>query len=52
MNIKKIITLLLIAFVVFFLLSNPTGASDIIKSALAGLGDAASALSQFVQNLV
>lgn len=52
MKLKKVIGLLLIAFVVFWVLSAPDQASNLVRSAISGLGDAANSLSQFVQNLV
>lgn len=51
MNAKKIVTWLAVAFVVFYLLSEPTGSADIVKGAIDGLGEAAGKMADFVGNL-
>ncbi|PRZ38570.1 hypothetical protein CLV47_12037 [Antricoccus suffuscus] len=51
MSAKKIIGLLLIAFVVFYVLSNPTDASDLIKNAASGLKSAAQSFAQFIGSI-
>ncbi len=40
-----------IAFVLFFLLTNPTSAATIVHNAIHGLGTAARSLSAFVTSL-
>lgn len=49
---KKQITLLAIAFVIFFLIQQPTASADLVKNALGGVGDAANKLAEFVRSLV
>jgi len=51
MSAKKIIGLLLIAFVVFYVLSNPSGASSIVTSAISGLKDAAQSFAEFIGSI-
>lgn len=52
MNLKKIIGLLLFAFVIFYVLTFPAQASSLIKSTFTALGDLASNLATFVTSLV
>jgi hypothetical protein len=42
---------LAIAFVVFYLITQPNGAASAVHSAIHGLGAAASSLSKFVSSL-
>lgn len=51
MNVKKIIGLLLIAFVIFYVVTNPDGAAAIISSVGRGLRTAADSVAKFVQNV-
>lgn len=51
MNLKKIVALLLIAFVVFYVLSFPEESSGIIRSTVDALGDAASNFATFVKSI-
>lgn len=51
MSWKKIIGLLLFAFVIFFIVTNPSGASDLLKSIGIGLKNVAESLSSFVQSI-
>ena len=51
MKIKKIAGLLLIAFVVFYVLSFPEDSSNIIKSTFSALGDAATNFASFVKSI-
>lgn len=51
MSVKKVIGWLLIAFVIFYVLSAPQSSADIVHSAVGGLGEAADSLSQFVSSL-
>ena len=48
---KKYAGWLAIAFVLFFMITEPTGASSVIHSALHGLGRAFTGLSSFVTSL-
>ncbi|MDR7302865.1 hypothetical protein [Haloactinomyces albus] len=51
MNIKKILTWAGIAFLLFFLISAPTEASDVVDGILDSLQQAAEAVITFMQNL-
>ncbi len=48
---KKYLGWAAIAFVVFFLVTNPTSAATIVHSAIHGLGTVAHGLSTFVSGL-
>jgi hypothetical protein len=50
--VKKALTWLAVAFVVFYVIQRPEDAAGIVRSAGAALGDAASSLSAFVGSLV
>ena len=52
MNLKKVITWLVVAFVVFYVIQAPEKSAEIVKSAGETLGDAASSLADFVESLV
>ncbi|MEV4256417.1 hypothetical protein AB0J52_24925 [Spirillospora sp. NPDC049652] len=45
---KKHLKLAAIAFVVWYVVSRPEGAANLVNSALGGLGSAAESFSQFV----
>jgi hypothetical protein len=49
---KKQLTLIAVAFVIFFLINQPTASADLIKQAMGGLGNAADSLAAFVRSLV
>ena len=51
MSAQKISGLLLIAFVVFYVLSNPSGASTLVKDAVGGLKYAAESFAQFIGSI-
>ena len=51
MKLKKIAGLLLIAFVVFYILSFPDDSSNIIKSTISALGEAATNFATFVKSI-
>ena len=51
MNLKKVITWLVIAFAVWYVIQNPRGSADIVRNAGTALGDAATSLSEFVGSL-
>ena len=50
--LKKVLTWLAVAFVVFYIIQRPEDAAGIVRSAGAALGDAADSLSAFVGSLV
>jgi large-conductance mechanosensitive channel len=51
-NLKKVVTWLVIAFVVFYVIQEPERSADLVRNAGEALGDAASSLSTFVESLV
>lgn len=51
MNIKKILIWAVVAFLLFFLFSAPTQASDVVSGVLGSLQEAAEAVITFMQNL-
>jgi hypothetical protein len=51
MKIKKIVGLLLIAFVIFYVLSFPEDSSSIIRTTVTALGDAATNFATFVKSI-
>ena len=51
MNLKKVITWLVVAFAVWYVIQNPEGSAEMVRSAGTALGDAATSLSQFVGSL-
>ena len=52
MNLKKIVTWLVVAFVVFYIIQAPEASAELVKSAGTALGDAAQSLSAFIGNLI
>jgi hypothetical protein len=50
--LKKLLTFLVIAFAVFYLLSSPRDAAEAVRSALDGLQAAGESLTTFFKNLV
>ncbi|MGY1769588.1 hypothetical protein [Blastococcus sp. SYSU D00813] len=52
MNLKKVITWLAVAFVIFYVIQAPEKSAQIVKSAGETLGDAASSLGEFVGSLI
>jgi len=50
--LKKVLTWLAVAFVVFYVIQRPEDAAGIVRSAGSALGDAAASLSSFVGSLV
>jgi hypothetical protein len=50
--VKKLLTWLAVAFVVFYIIQRPDDAAGIVRSAGAALGEAAESLSRFVGSLV
>ena len=51
MNGKKIATILVILFVVFFVVNSPKDAADIVKSAQHILAHGFQSVSEFIKNL-
>jgi large-conductance mechanosensitive channel len=51
-NLKKVITWLIVAFVVFYVVKQPDESARMVRSAGIALGDAASQLATFVGQLV
>lgn len=52
MSIKKVVAWLLLAFVVFFVITQPNTSADMVRSAFTGLSDAAGSFADFVTSLV
>ena len=52
MNLKKILTWLVVAFVVFYVIQAPESSAQLVRNAGQALGDAASSLAAFVGSLV
>jgi hypothetical protein len=50
-NLKKVITWLVVAFAVWYVIQNPEDSADMVRNAGTALGDAASSLSEFVGSL-
>jgi hypothetical protein len=49
--LRKIITWAIVLFIVYYLVSNPHGASSAVQSALHGLRSAGQSLSKFVSGI-
>ena len=52
MNLKKVVTWLVVAFVVWFVIQAPEQSAQMVKNAGEALGNAASSLAEFVGSLV
>ena len=52
MNLKKVLTWLVVAFVLFYVIQAPESSAQLVRNAGEKLGDAASALATFVGSLV
>ena len=50
-NLKRVLTWLAIAFVVFYLIKAPESSANIVRNAGEALGNAASSLAAFVNQL-
>jgi hypothetical protein len=50
-TVKKLLTWLAIAFVIFYIMKSPESSADIVRSAGQALGNAASSLATFVGSL-
>ena len=51
-NLKKVVTWLVVAFCVFYVIQAPDQSAQIVRNAGTALGDAASSLAKFVGSLV
>jgi hypothetical protein len=51
-NLKKVVTWLVIAFVLFYVIQAPEQSAQMVRNAGEALGDAASSLAAFVGSLV
>jgi hypothetical protein len=51
-NLKKVVTWLVVAFVVFYVIQAHEASAQIVRNAGHALGDAASSLAAFVGSLV
>ena len=52
MNLKKVVTWLVVAFFLFFVIQAPEQSAQLVRNAGEALGDAATSLAQFVGSLV
>lgn len=52
MTVKKVLTWLFGAFVIFFLAFRPTGAANVVRGMGGVLGSVAAGLGDFLSNLV
>ena len=52
MNLKKVVTWLVVAFVLFYVIQAPEQSAQLVRNAGHALGDAASSIAQFVGSLV
>ncbi|MGY1592697.1 hypothetical protein ACI789_14745 [Geodermatophilus sp. SYSU D00965] len=52
MNLKKVLTWLVVAFVLFYIIQAPESSAEIVRTAGHALGDAASSLADFVGSLI
>jgi hypothetical protein len=51
-NLKKVLTWLVVAFILFYVIQAPESSADLVRNTGEKLGDAASALATFVGSLV
>ena len=51
-NLKKVLTWLVVAFVLFYVIQAPESSAELVRNAGEALGDAASSLASFVGSLV
>ena len=52
MNLKKVVTWLAVAFIIFYVIQAPEQSAALVRNAGQAMGDAASSLAQFVGSLV
>jgi hypothetical protein len=50
-NLKKVLTWLVVAFVVWYVIQAPESSAELVRNAGEALGDAASSLAAFVTSL-
>ena len=50
-NLKRLIVLLVVAFLLFFLITQPTGSANVVDTILTWLKDGATAIVTFVRSL-
>jgi hypothetical protein len=50
-NLKKVVTWLIVAFILFYVIQAPDASAQIVRNAGHALGDAASSLASFVKSL-
>jgi hypothetical protein len=50
-NLKKVLTWLVVAFVVWYVIQAPESSAEMVRNAGEALGDAASSLAAFVTSL-
>ncbi|GAA0413247.1 hypothetical protein Acor_11190 [Acrocarpospora corrugata] len=51
MKVKQLVTYAIVAFVVFYLFTQPTGAANAVRGVMDGIGTGAGALAQFFNSL-
>jgi large-conductance mechanosensitive channel len=51
-NLKKVVTWLVVAFVIFYVIQAPEQSAELVRNAGEALGGAASSLANFVGSLV
>lgn len=51
MDVKKLLTYALIAFVIFYLFTQPAGAAAAVRGVMDGIGEGADSLAQFFNSL-
>jgi large-conductance mechanosensitive channel len=51
-NLKKVVTWLVVAFIIFYVIQAPEQSAALVRNAGQALGNAASSLAQFVGSLV
>ena len=51
MNLKKVLTWLVVAFVLFYVIQAPERSAQLVRNAGHALGDAASSLAEFFDSL-
>jgi hypothetical protein len=51
-NLKKVVTWLVVAFVVFYVIQAPEASAQLVRNAGEALGDAAASMAAFVGSLV
>jgi hypothetical protein len=51
-NLKKVVTWLVVAFAIFYVIQAPEQSAALVRNAGTALGDAASSLASFIESLV